>query len=150
MRPVTAITARCTVHCSCTVAGNWAAYRQKDVNEELLYLFGYGDGGGGPTAEMQETAQRLRDLPNFVQVEQSSAEAFFARLRARVWDDPNLPRWAGELYLEYHRGTYTSQGWIKRANRKNELLYREAELWSALAILADPTATGRQQELTQG
>jgi len=132
------------------VAGNWAAYRQKDVNEELLYLFGYGDGGGGPTAEMQETAQRLRDLPNFVQVEQSSAEAFFARLSERVWDDPNLPRWAGELYLEYHRGTYTSQGWIKRANRKNELLYREAELWSALASLADPAAAGRQQELTQG
>jgi len=132
------------------VAGNWAAYRQKDVNEELLYLFGYGDGGGGPTAEMQETARRLRDLPNFVQVEQSSAEAFFARLSERVWDDPNLPRWAGELYLEYHRGTYTSQGWIKRANRKNELLYREAELWSALASLADPAAAGRQQELTQG
>jgi len=132
------------------VAGNWAAYRQKDVNEELLYLFGYGDGGGGPTAEMQETAQRLRDLPNFVQVEQSSAEAFFARLSERVWDDPNLPRWAGELYLEYHRGTYTSQGWIKRANRKNELLYHEAELWSALASLADPAAAGRQQELKQG
>jgi alpha-mannosidase len=132
------------------VAGNWAAYRQKDVNEELLYLFGYGDGGGGPTAEMQETARRLRDLPNFVQVEQSSAEAFFARLNERVWDDPNLPRWAGELYLEYHRGTYTSQGWIKRANRKNELLYREAELWSALATLVDPAAAGRQQELTQG
>ena len=132
------------------VAGNWSAYRQKDVNEELLYLFGYGDGGGGPTAEMQETALRLRDLPNFVQVEQSSAEAFCARLRERVWDDPHLPRWVGELYLEYHRGTYTSQGWIKRANRKNELLYREAELWSALATLVDPTSAEGQQELKQG
>ena len=101
------------------VAGNWAAYRQKNINEDLLYLFGYGDGGGGPTSEMQETAERLRDLPGFTHVEQSSSEAFFARLQERVWDDPDLPRWAGELYLEYHRGTYTSQGWIKRANRMN-------------------------------
>jgi len=132
------------------VAGNWAAYRQKDINEELLYLFGYGDGGGGPTAEMQETAARLHDLPTFTQVEQSSAEAFFARLGQRVWDDPNLPRWAGELYLEYHRGVYTSQGWIKRANRKNELLYREAELWTALATLVDPAAAERQQDLASG
>ncbi len=133
------------------VAGNWSAYRQKDVNEELLYLFGYGDGGGGPTAAMQETAARLADLPGFTQVAQSSAEAFFRRLEERVWDDPELPRWVGELYLEYHRGTYTSQGWIKRANRKSELLYREAELWTALAGLDDPsTAVARQHDLNEG
>jgi len=132
------------------VAGNWTAYRQKNINEELLYLFGFGDGGGGPTAEMQETAERLRDLAGFTRVEQSSSEAFFARLRERVWDDPETPRWAGELYLEYHRGTYTSQGWIKRANRMNELLYREAELWTALTTLSDPAAAARQQDLNWG
>jgi len=134
------------------VAGNWTAYRQKDVNDELLYLFGYGDGGGGPTAEMQETAQRLCDLPGFTRVEQSSAEAYFARLHERVWDDPDLPRWVGELYLEYHRGTYTSQAAIKRANRKSELLYREAELWTALAgtLLGPDAMAGRQAQLNLG
>ncbi len=134
------------------VAGNWSAYRQKDVNDELLYLFGYGDGGGGPTAEMQETATRLAALPGFVHVEQSSAKAFFSRLERRVWDDPNLPTWVGELYLEYHRGTYTSQAWIKRANRQAELLYREAELWAAAAApLVDAAALAEwQRELRAG
>jgi alpha-mannosidase len=134
------------------VAGSWKVYRQKIINDELLYLFGFGDGGGGPTDTMQETAKRLADLPDFPRVEQSSAEAFFRRLEERVWNDPDLPTWVGELYLEYHRGTYTSQGWIKRANRRAELLYREAELWSALADLEAPPAERgkRQAELNRG
>ncbi len=134
------------------VAGSWKVYREKTINDELLYLFGFGDGGGGPTDVMQETAQRLAHLPGFPRVEQSSAEAFFQRLEERVWNDPDLPTWVGELYLEYHRGTYTSQAWIKRANRHAELLYREAELWSALADLqAHPSQRGkRQAELNQG
>lgn len=134
------------------VAGNWSTYRQKDINDELLYLFGYGDGGGGPTAQMQETAARLAHLPGFPRVEQSSAEQYFRRLERRVWSDPNLPTWVGELYLEYHRGTYTSQAWIKRANRLNELLYREAELWSALAATtqAQPSLAAWQADLAQG
>lgn len=134
------------------VAGNWSTYRQKDINDELLYLFGFGDGGGGPTAQMQETAARLAQLPGFPRVEQSSAEQFFRRLERRVWSDPNLPTWVGELYLEYHRGTYTSQAWIKRANRLNELLYREAELWSALATTtaAHTSVAAWQADLAQG
>src|SRR5579883_2370650 len=134
------------------VAGNWRAYREKAINDELLYLFGYGDGGGGPTETMQETAMRLAHLPGFPKVEQSSAEAFFRRLHERVWNDPDLPAWVGELYLEYHRGTYTSQGWIKRANRLSELLYREAELWAAAAgSLVDQTSwPAWQQELQEG
>lgn len=134
------------------VAGNWTAYRQKDINDELLYLFGYGDGGGGPTATMQETASRLAQLSGFPHVEQSPAEAFFRRLSERVWNDPDLPTWVGDLYLEYHRGTYTSQAWIKRANRQAELLYREAELWAAAAgALLDPSAwTDWRRELEVG
>ena len=110
------------------IEANWTQYRQKAINDELLYLFGYGDGGGGPTADMQEAATRLVDLPGFPMVEQGSAEAFFQRLDERVWNDPDLPLWVGELYLEYHRGTYTSQAWIKRANRKSEVLLHDAEL----------------------
>jgi alpha-mannosidase len=133
------------------VAGNWRMYQDKGINDELLYLFGYGDGGGGPTADMLEAAERLDDLPGFMAVEQSSAGGYIRRLRERVWDNPDLPSWVGELYLEYHRGTYTSQAWIKRANRTAELLYREAELWSSLACLLDPeTMDRRRDELSAG
>ena len=58
----------------------------------------------------------------------------------RVWNDPRLPMWSGELYLEYHRGTYTSQSRTKQANRASELLYREAEwlnAWATALVLAD-------------
>jgi alpha-mannosidase len=134
------------------LAGTWTAYRQKDMNDELLYLYGFGDGGGGPTDTMQETAARLAALPGFPRVAQSSAEDFFRRLHERVWTDPDLPTWVGELYLEYHRGTYTSQGWIKRANRLAEQLYREAELWSVAAgPLRDPSERAAwQRELRAG
>jgi len=70
-----------------------------------------------------------------------------------VWDDPELPRWVGELYLEYHRGTYTSQAWIKHANRRNELLYREAELWAACGAFVDASGAGlaaQQTDLNAG
>jgi alpha-mannosidase len=130
------------------IAGNWAQYRQKDINDELLYLYGYGDGGGGPTAEMEEASARLQDLPGFPRVEQSAAEAFFKRLDERVWDDPDLPRWVGELYLEYHRGTYTSQAWIKRANRKAEIALHGAELWASVREVLlghEFSAEGREQ-----
>lgn len=133
------------------ILANWDAYQQKSINEEILYLFGYGDGGGGPSIDMQEAALRLSHLPGFPRVEQGSVQEFFGRVRERVWDDPLLPRWVGELYLEYHRGTYTSQAWLKRANRMNELLYREAELWSSVAgALVDPVAMAGRQAILNG
>ncbi|HEY7124862.1 MAG TPA: alpha-mannosidase [Ktedonobacterales bacterium] len=128
------------------VAGSWRVYRQKAINDELLYLFGFGDGGGGPTATMQETAARLANLPGFPRVRQSSAEEFFRQLERRVQNEPDLPTWVGDLYLEYHRGTFTSQGWIKRANRHAELLYRDAEFWAALAGLIEQQKRQDQQK----
>jgi len=114
------------------VKGIWDNYRQKDVNDELLLLFGWGDGGGGPTQEMLEWATAARNLPGLPAVELGQAEAYFERLAARV-AERELPVWDGELYLEYHRGTYTSQAQIKRANRQAEILYHNAECLSALA-----------------
>lgn len=93
-----------------------------------LYPFGYGDGGGGPTAEMLESAARLRRLRDLPQVQFGKAIDFFRGLEET---SEELPVWAGELYLEYHRGTYTTHADIKRANRRCEGLLREAELWAA-------------------
>ena len=115
-----------------TVQGCWQNYRQKEEHDEVLLSFGYGDGGGGPTREMVETGTRLRDLAGAPQVRLGSAEEFFRRLKA---DSERLPVWIGELYLEYHRGTYTGQARIKRHNRKSEVLYHQAELFASLAHL---------------
>lgn len=114
------------------VKGIWDNYRQKDVNDELLLLFGWGDGGGGPTREQLESARALRNLPGLPSVAQDLGEPYFARLAERL-AGKDLPVWDGELYLEYHRGTYTSQAATKRANRKSELRYHDAEWLSTLA-----------------
>ncbi|MDI7276262.1 MAG: alpha-mannosidase, partial [Anaerolineae bacterium] len=111
--------------------GTWENYAQKGLNDELLLLsFGYGDGGGGPTREMLETARRMADFPGIPRCRLGTAEEFFRRLAARqvAW-----PRWVGELYLEYHRGTYTSQARNKRSNRKCELLFHDAEFLASVA-----------------
>ncbi len=98
--------------------GTWHNYRQQDINDHLLYLAGWGDGGGGPTEEQLERVQIMADLPGFPLVQSGRAEAFFTELYARVWKNTRLPTWVGELYLEYHRGTYTSQARNKQANSK--------------------------------
>ena len=116
-----------------TVKGNWDVYQQKDVNDETLSTFGFGDGGGGPTREMMEFARRLEDLPGVPQVRVGRVDDYFRRLADRVGDDPRLPVWDGELYFEYHRGTYTSQAQVKRNNRKAEFLLHNAELYATAA-----------------
>src|SRR5215471_15084848 len=90
----------------------------------------------------------MMDLPDFPQVRAGRAEDYFTELYQRVWENPRLPTWVGELYLEYHRGTYTSQARIKQANRRAELFYREVELLNAWASLYGMSS--RQEELNQG
>ncbi len=115
------------------VKGLWDNYRQKRINDEVLMIYGWGDGGGGPTKEMLESAQVLQQIPGFPRVKLGKAEPYFARLAERLADRA-VPTWDGELYLELHRGTYTSQAYNKRANRIAEMLYHDAE-W--LASIAD-------------
>ncbi|HEY1353216.1 MAG TPA: alpha-mannosidase [Ktedonobacteraceae bacterium] len=115
--------------------GTWQLYQQQALNDQLLYLAGWGDGGGGPAEEQLERAQLLADLPAFPQVRPGRVDTYFADLYQRLWEDPRLPTWVGELYLEYHRGTYTSQAHTKQANRRMELLYRDVELLNAWASL---------------
>ena len=119
-----------------TVKGIWEAYRDKHVNRELLLSYGYGDGGGGPNREMLEMRRRLKEMPGLPEVVTGRAGEFFERLQKRIANaDQYVHTWDGELYLEYHRGTYTSQAYNKRMNRKLELLYREAEWLGVLASL---------------
>jgi alpha-mannosidase len=101
-----------------------------------LVPFGYGDGGGGPTREMLARAARLRDLDGSPRVVIERPAEFFARAEAEY---PDAPVWTGELYLEFHRGTYTSQAKTKQGNRRSEHLLREAELWCATATVRHGT-----------
>ena len=110
-----------------------AGFADKGRATRSLVPFGWGDGGGGPTREMLARAARLRDLAGSPRVSLESPAAFFAAAEAEY---PDRPVWLGELYLEYHRGTYTSQARTKRGNRRSEHLLREAELWSASAAVA--------------
>ncbi|WP_037913966.1 alpha-mannosidase [Actinacidiphila yeochonensis] len=107
-------------------------FADKGAATRSLAPFGFGDGGGGPTREMMERARRLRDLEGSVRVEVGDPAAFFAAARAEY---PDAPVWRGELYLENHRGTYTSQARTKQGNRRAEALLREAELWAADAAV---------------
>jgi alpha-mannosidase len=131
------------------VQGIWQQYRQKEVNDDLLFLFGWGDGGGGPTREMLETARLLANLPGLPQVRLGKAEPYFAALEERV-TQRQLPVWDGELYLEYHRGTYTSQAYNKRANRLSEILYHKAEWLNAMADTLTGEAAYPAAALQQG
>jgi len=95
-------------------------FKDADRSSRSLYLFGWGDGGGGPQPEMIESARRLG-------VEMGRAADFFEAASAEAHD---LTTWVGELYFELHRGTYTTQSLTKRLNRRAEQALREAEMWS--------------------
>ncbi|MCK4471119.1 MAG: alpha-mannosidase [Anaerolineae bacterium] len=129
------------------VIGTWTTFQQKELQQELLTAFGYGDGGGGPTREMLENLREMAAFPATPRLRQASAGEFFRNLEATSGD--RLPTWNGELYLEYHRGTYTTQSRNKRANRKSEFLLHDAEFLATLAALLDadypyPAVTLRQ------
>ncbi len=114
------------------IDGAWKSYHQKDINNEISVAFGHGDGGGGPTKEMLHTAQNMKNIPGFPQVQLGRVDEFYRRLE-KIYDQ--APIWNGELYLEYHRGTYTSQSHIKKSNREAEFSLQKAEFISTLASL---------------
>lgn len=107
-------------------------YAEKGRANTSLVPFGYGDGGGGPNREMLAAATRLRSLEGSPTVTLSTPRRFFETAEAEY---PDPPVWTGEMYLEFHRGTYTSQARTKRGNRRSEHALREAELWATSAAL---------------
>ena len=115
------------------VMGGWQRYQQKEINNEILNAFGYGDGGGGATKEMLEAAKRFsKGIPGAPTVKMGKVLDYFESIESKVKDNKKLPKWVGELYLEYHRGTYTSMARNKKYNRKTEFLNLEAELFSVM------------------
>ncbi|MYU14584.1 alpha-mannosidase, partial [Streptomyces sp. SID8361] len=111
-------------------------FADKGLATRSLVPFGYGDGGGGPTREMMEKARRLASLEGSPTVEIQPPSAFFTEAEREY--GAKAPVWSGELYLELHRATYTTQAKTKQGNRRSEHLLREAELWATAAALHTP------------
>lgn len=104
-------------------------YKDHAHSRTGMLIFGHGDGGGGPTREMIETLRRAHDLQGLPRTAMRSADEFFAALEAQPGERPTI---LGELYFEYHRGTYTTQARTKRGNRRCEIALHDAEFLAAV------------------
>ncbi|WP_310499788.1 alpha-mannosidase [Paenibacillus qinlingensis] len=114
-----------------TVTSVWENYQDKELNSNMLLAFGYGDGGGGPTRSMLEVRRRLEHMPGLPKVTIGRADEYFKQLEETVAStDRYVHKWDGELYLELHRGTYTSQAYNKKMNRRMENLLHDTEIIS--------------------
>ncbi len=120
-------------------------YRDKGISSYSLMVFGIGDGGGGPGEEHLERLERIRNLEGLSPVKLESAAAFFEQWSTEA---ARFPTWVGELYLERHEGTLTTEARNKWSNRKMELGLRELE-WSAVQanILAGTPYPAEKLEL---
>lgn len=122
------------------ILGTWLNFQNKDdappgKTLPLLMSYGWGDGGGGPTREMVENILEMENFPAAPRVKPGKVIDFYRQLEAV---SERLPVWNGELYLEFHRGTYTTQARNKQANRKMEFALHDAEFLAAAASLFDP------------
>ena len=118
------------------IKGVWDNYRNKDLNRDLIISYGWGDGGGGPTREMIKYIEAAKFMPGLPKVDTGRATEYFRKLNNTIKENPYngyIPVWDGELYLEFHRGTYTSQGYNKKMNRFMEYKLREQEMFSVFA-----------------
>jgi len=124
---------------------NWNEYKQKVACSEAIYNYGYADGRGGPNREDVLSGRRYRNVPGMPQSFFTHGQEAFERIEAKAED---LPVWKDELYLETHRGTYTTQARLKKNNRQAEILYRNAEAMSAIASLLGGSYPG--EDLREG
>jgi alpha-mannosidase len=121
------------------ILGTWHRYQDKEISNEVLMTYGYGDGGGGATKEEMEYCSRLlKGIPGMPRIKTGFESDFFHRLEANLKGLKNVPRWQGELYFEYHRGTYTSMAKNKKYNRVLEFMMETVEFLGTLSdILGD-------------
>ncbi len=107
------------------IAENWAAFQDKATDTETLSMFGYGDGGSGATEEMIELMHRFDKLSVMPATRHTTVKEF---LHDNFNEEHSFDVWDGELYLEMHRGTFTTKSDIKKLNRRLERKFRLAEL----------------------
>ena len=119
------------------VIDQWTNWADKDIDLPMLYAFGYGDGGGGPTEDMFLRAEALDKMPILPRVQltgpassdKSYLEGNYSKLLS---GEVGKNTWRGELYVETHRGVQTSHSRMKYLNRRAECSLREAEIWSTI------------------
>jgi alpha-mannosidase len=131
------------------VLDTWRNYRGKELSPATLLSVGFGDGGGGPTSEMVEQARDVALLPALPEARFSRVADFFEQLHRDAEDAP-VPTWVGELYLEFHRGTLTTQGRVKYLHRRAERDLVAAEAVAGLDALLGgepPTSLAPQWKL---
>jgi alpha-mannosidase len=112
----------------------WNLFKQKEKFEEVPFVFGHGDGGGGVTMEMIEYGRRLKNIVGVPKCEIGRIQDSIDRME-KQFPFEELPVWNNELYLEFHRGCQTTQARTKRNNRKSELLMRQTEFLSSLSLI---------------
>ncbi|XP_054858782.1 alpha-mannosidase 2C1 [Eublepharis macularius] len=105
--------------------------RDKGRVNHSAALFGFGDGGGGPTQKMLDRLKRMKDTDGLPRVQMSTPDQFFSALEKA---ESQLCAWVGELFLELHNGTYTTHGQIKKGNRECERLLHDIEVLSSFAL----------------
>lgn len=111
--------------------------QQKSVSDSRLISYGQGDGGGGPMFEMIEMSRRVKDLDGCPKAYHTTVSDFMKKLEKEAVN-PNT--YAGELYLELHRGTLTNQHQIKRNNRKAEIAIHNAEILTVCDAIKEKKA----------
>jgi alpha-mannosidase len=117
------------------VAPTWANFRAKTRHPETLLAIGYGDGGGGPTPQGIDNERLMRELPALPRARWVRVDEFFARAHAGAAASDATPTWRGEIYLELHRATLTTQSGVKRRHRRAEAALLTAETAASLAHL---------------
>ncbi len=122
------------------IKSTWDVYRNKEYNDETLHTFGFGDGGGGPTYQMLERQRRFaKGIPGIPKTKMNTLDDFLNKAQENFDKScekfGRTPKWSGELYLQYHRGTYTSVAKTKKANRECEFLLSDAEQLSVLNMV---------------
>ncbi len=122
------------------IKGTWNRYKQKEYTNRSLHVFGFGDGGGGPTKDMLERYDRLKKgLPGIPVAKMGFLKPHLDMVQRQFDENAEKlnrrPKWMGELYLEYHRGTYTSIGKNKKGNRRSEFALTKAEALSYIGLL---------------
>ncbi|KAJ2017689.1 Glycoside hydrolase, 38 vacuolar alpha mannosidase [Coemansia sp. S680] len=122
--------------------------KHKDIaySNESLYLYGNGDGGGGPLESMLERLRRVEDVDGMPKVKHAHPNEFYEHVEKTAKE---LVSWKGELYFELHRGTYTSQALTKKLNRQCEMLLRDIEMLSVIAQTVDSKFVYPAEEITR-